>query len=317
MKTINILYTLDHQYVKYMLVSLYSLLEHNPDIDIKIHIIGDQFEMNDYKIIEDIVSTFHNANVFFYDFKDIEKIVDQYHIPPWRGKKIPNARLFFDECVDENDHLLYLDSDTIVVDSIKGLKDYEGTINMVQDSMPKKHWKELPISLEKYYNSGVLYIDPKKWRDNNCSKKIRDLLDDKIPYEFPDQDIINMSLKEDIKTLPPEYNLFSIDSYFNSHLLSRFYDQSRIERYDLKTIKEAKKNPIILHSTPFYHWNGWEKKAIHPYHKYYKDYFQKMNMDLDPEKEIKKNPTLFRLYLYAKLMCPEETKEKIKQIIKK
>lgn len=317
MKEINVLYTLDHKYVKYMLVSLYSLIEHNPNIKINFHIICDNFEIEDYKLIEDIVASFDNTNVIFYDFKKIEKIIDQYHIPPWRGKKIPNARLFFNECINSTDKLLYLDSDTIVVNSLNGLDEYNGPISMVQDSMPRKHWKQLEIPVDKYYNSGVLYIDTKKWDENNCSDKIKRLLDKKIPYEFPDQDIINMALKDDIKLLPPEYNLFSVDSYFGPIMLDRFYSQFDIKRYDHDTIMKAKEKPIILHSTPFYHWNGWEKNAIHPYKKYYSEYFKKLNMDLDDENEIKKNPLLFRLYLYLKFMVPQEAKDKIKQYIKK
>lgn len=318
MKKINVLYTLDHKYVKYMLVSLYSLLENNKDIDITIHIICDKFEIEDYKIIESIISEFKNTNVFFYNFQKIENIIDEYNISSWRDKKIPNARLFFNEYIKESENLLYLDSDTIILNSLKGLKNYQGTISMVQDSMPKSHYQNLSIPLKKYYNSGVLWIDIKKWQENDCNNKIREILKENIPYIFPDQDIINMALKDEIKALPPEYNLFSIDSYFSLPLLFRYYDHYDIERYSKEELKQARNNPIILHSTPFYYWNGWQKKAIHPYLKYYKEYFSKLNMDLDiDENLIKKNPFLFKLFLYLKLMCPKEIKEKIKEYIKK
>jgi len=318
MKKINVLYTLDHKYVKYMLVSLYSLLENNKDIDITIHIICDKFEIEDYKIIESIISEFKNTNVFFYNFQKIENIIDEYNISSWRDKKIPNARLFFNVYIKESENLLYLDSDTIILNSLKGLKNYQGTISMVQDSMPKSHYQNLSIPLKKYYNSGVLWIDIKKWQENDCNNKIREILKENIPYIFPDQDIINMALKDEIKALPPEYNLFSIDSYFSLPLLFRYYNHYDIERYSKEELKQARNNPIILHSTPFYYWNGWQKKAIHPYLKYYKEYFSKLNMDLDiDENLIKKNPFLFKLFLYLKLMCPKEIKEKIKEYIKK
>nr|MBP3258628.1 glycosyltransferase family 8 protein [Bacilli bacterium] len=317
MKELNVLYTLDSAYLKYMLVSLYSLIENNQDLDIKVHIIYDDFTINDFKLIETSIKSFNNINIFFYDFNNIKNIINEYNISNWRGKSIPNARLFFNEIIKDTDKLLYLDSDTIVIDSVNKLNNYDGTVNMVVDAMPKYYWKELDPSLKNYYNSGVMYIDVDKWRKNNCDSKIVETIIDNQNYTYPDQDIINMALKNDISSLPPEYNLFSTDAYYNPFILSRHYSQNEIERYDYDTMKKAKKNPIILHSTPFYSYHGWDNNPIHPYHIYYMEYFNKIGIKPDSINNLKINPTFYKLYLNTKLLFPKEFRDKVKKLIRK
>lgn len=318
MQKIDILYTTDHTYIRYMLISLYSLLENNPHLDITVHIIHNNFDQNDYKIIENITTQFGNVNIEFYDFAKIEGLIDEYNIPTWRGTKMANARLFFTHYIKDVDKLLYLDSDTVVMSSLSDLDYYTQTIHMVQDSMPKKHWKNLKIELEKYYNSGVLWIDVNKWKESDCDQKILSILDSNIPYIFPDQDLLNMALKDEIASLPPEYNLFSTDAYYNSTLLYKYYKQSGIERYTKDEMATAKKNPIILHSTPFYDWTALDANSIHPYSHIYDEYLYKIFGKVDKDSCSKiPNPFLFKLFLYSKLICPQEIKNTIKKYIKK
>lgn len=317
MNKINVLYTTDHKYVKYMLISLYSLLEKNGGLDITVHIICDKFELEDYKIIEYVISEFENANVFFYPFDTIGKLIDEYNIPNWRGTKIANARIFFTSCVKDTDKLLYLDSDTVVVNSLAGLSNYNETIHMVQDSMPKHYWQNLNVPLEKYCNSGVLWIDVNKWKEKDCDNKIRDILESNISHTYPDQDLLNLALKDDIELLPPEYNLFSTDAYFNPTLLYKYYKQVGIERYSKDEMINAKNNPIILHSTPFYSWRPLEENNIHPYSKLYDEYLYKLFGQIDKDYSNKTpNQLLIKLYIYSKLACPQKIKNAVKKLIK-
>lgn len=277
----------------------------------------DNFDIFDFKLIEKIISEFENANVYFYDFKKIESIIDEHNIPLWRGTKIANARVFFNEYIKNIDNLLYLDSDTIIVDNLKSLEKYPNTINMVADSMPTTHWKNLDIKLEKYCNSGVLWINVDKWNINNCDKKIIDLLESDINYTYPDQDILNMALKDDINLLPPEYNLFSTDAYFNPYLLYKFYKRNNIERYSISEMKKAKNSPIILHATPFYFWRAWDDNEIHPYNEIYDNYLNKIFGEIKKEDGVLcPNPLHFKMKLYSDLILPEKPKQIIKKILK-
>lgn len=317
MDKINVLYTTDHNYVKCMLVSLYSLLENNSHIDITVHIICDKFELKDYKKIEYVISEFKNSNVYFHSFENISRLIEEYNIPNWRGTQIANARVFFTSCIKDTEQLLYLDSDTIVVSALSGLQTYDGAIHMVQDSMPTSHWQNLSVPLEKYCNSGVLWIDVNKWKEKGCDKKLSDMLEKDISYTYPDQDLLNMALRDEIELLPPEYNLFSTDAYYNSTFLQRFYKQAGIERYSINEIKNAKNNPIILHGTPFYNWSLWDGNNIHPYAKIYDEYLYKLFGKANNKQVVESpNQLIFKLYLYSKLACPQKIKNTAKKLTK-
>ena len=198
MEEINVLYTTDHNYLNYMLSSMYSLLENNKNNKINIHIVYDKFEKEDFTLIENVIKKFNNSNLFLHSFENIKNEIEKYNIPNWRDTKIANARLFFSKEIKDVDNLLYLDSDTFVVDDLSGLKKYKGAINMVQDNMSKNIIKELDTSITHYCNSGVLWVNMKKWLENDCDKKLVDTIKSNKRIKFPDQDIINVALKDDI-----------------------------------------------------------------------------------------------------------------------
>lgn len=316
MEKINVLYTADKKYIKYTTVSILSLLDSNPDMDITIHLIYDNISSEDCILIESIVNKHRNANIYFYDFKLLEDLIKSYNIPKWNETLIPNARLFFDKVIKNVDNILYLDSDTIVHGSLKDLKKYDGTVNMVEDTMSKKHWQNLDSNLTKYCNSGVIWINVDKWEENDCSYKIIKTIENNLQLKFPDQDIINVALKDDISLLPPNYNIFSTEVYFPIPLLKKYYKVNDIERYSFKEINEAVNDPIIYHSTSFYYWKAWEDKCIHPYHQLYANYFKKLNFDMKKTNNIVPNELLFNLRILGSFYLPKNIKEKVKKIIK-
>ena len=313
--TINILYTTDHTYIKPMLVSLYSLLENNQDINVIIYIVCDKFELEDYKKVEYIINKFKNSNVYFHRFEKIKKIIEEYEIPNWKESQIANARVFFTSSVKDVDKLLYLDSDTIVVDSLSGLDQYDDTIHMVQDLMSKSYWKNLDSSLDKYCNSGVIWIDVDKWKENKCDNKVVDAIKSDINYTYPDQDLLNIALKDDIELLPPEYDLFSIDAYYNNFLLQQYYKRMGIERYSKVEMKNAKESPIILHATPLFPYRAWEVNNIHPYSEIYDEYLMKIFGDVN-KSTVRPNILKFKMHSLSNIILPVEVKESIKKFIK-
>ena len=318
MNPINVLYTVNHNYINYLLTSLYSLLENNKNMIIKVNVIHDNFEKEDFKKIEDVVKRFKNAQISFHPFNRIKKNIEKYNIPNWRNTQIANARLFFTEEIKDVDNLLYLDSDTFVVNSLKGLENYNGTINMVKDNMPDTLIKKMDNNIKCYCNSGVLWINVKKWLENDCNKKINDTISKQIKFKFPDQDVLNISLKDDIEILPPEYNLFTTDVYYNIHFLKKFYKQNHFEKYSIEEMMKAKKEPIILHGTPinFLHEYGIKSK-YHPYHDIYNSYLEKIYYTDINEKKNYFKKALIDLGVHSKLLVSYETKQKIKKLIKK
>lgn len=74
---------------------------------------------------------------------------------------------------------------------------------VVRDVLENSHKKR--INVEKYFNSGVIFVDLKKWNDNNftsvCIENIK-----KYHYEYMDQDALNVVLQGKCTFLPKEYD---------------------------------------------------------------------------------------------------------------
>ena len=320
MKEFNVLYTTDHNYLKYMITSMYSLLDSNSDnMFLKIHIINDKFEKEDYDLIEKVSSMFPNNCVIFHPFNKIKEKIEKYDIPDWRETKIANARVFFTEEINNVPNLLYLDSDTFVVDNLNEIKKYNGAINMVKDVMPKYIMDDLGVPVKFYCNSGVIYINMDNWMKNDCDKKIADTLQSKkVNFRYPDQDIINASLKDDIEVMSPEFNLLSTDAYYSMPFL-KLYDKNTniIDRYSNQEMRLAKKYPIILHGTPLSFFRDYKlENRLHPYNGLYTRINERIYGDRKEEKLDLLEKVTMDLGLHAKVMFPKKIRTKVRKLVR-
>lgn len=319
MKEINILYTVDNNYLKYMMVSLLSLLENNKDFKgINIHIIYEGFNNEDFKRIEFIANNYDNCNIYFYKHNELNNN-KQSSIPKWRGTSIANARLFFNSYIKNVDNILYLDSDTLVVNSLDNLPSSNQPVTACLDHLSKKYWKNLDKSLEKYCNSGVLWINNHEWENHNCPEKISKTIDKQLNLSFPDQDILNISLKDNIEVLPLNYNVFPIEYYYDLHSLFKFYQINKIDFYNKTEVKNAVTNPIILHLIDIHGIRPWQKNNIYPFNKEFDKYYYQLFTN---EKKTQTNYTCYQQYLlklidYLRIYIPQEIKDEVKKMIKR
>lgn len=318
MKHINMLYTVDKKYFPIMLVSIYSLLEHNPNIEFDIHIIAEGLTPEDLSLLEQTIHCFKNARHQLYDFEPIKKLIEKYNMPRWRNSAMANARLFFDSYIDASENLLYVDSDTIIRKSLEGLFDYTGAVNMVRDPMvPRKHWKSLDPDMKTYYNSGFIWVNLPKWHENGCQDKIFEELEKKSDYEYPDQDILNKSLKDIINQLPLKYNVFSILEYFPVFIILKFFYDRGINDQSLSELIDARNNPIVDHCTPVSSWRGWFENTLHPCRESYAGYFAKIGISPMRDENVDKVPNeiIHKCIQCAKILCPQIIKKPVKKLI--
>jgi lipopolysaccharide biosynthesis glycosyltransferase len=132
-------------------------------------------------------------------------------------------RVFSPYVIDQDaDRLIYLDVDTIVQDEISKLWNFplDGyTVGAVQD--PGKTfdcaWGGVPNYAElglpgntPYFNSGVLLIDPKKWRAENISADVISALGKyKEHVRMADQYGLNVAFANKWLMLNPKWNWFA------------------------------------------------------------------------------------------------------------
>ena len=109
-------------------------------------------------------------------------------------------RLFLAQIIPEDiDSGLFLDSDLIVTGSIKALADIdisEKYIYAASEAFPDhniERFRKLGFDANGYFNSGVILINLKAWRNEHLTEKFLSIADSYMEkLEWYDQDILNL-----------------------------------------------------------------------------------------------------------------------------
>lgn len=240
---INIFFTINDAYAKYLAVTMTSIL-HNASQQENIHFfVMDGGISADNKRRLDELKKIKNFTIS-YLIVDRDSFAalpssSQAHISPETNYRFKMANL-----VPSLDKAFFLDADLIVEKSLLALWQTDMTdyyMACVKDqaaSQPDVWARRLPLPEHyTYVNTGVILANLKKWREDDVEQK---LFDSAARYanllSFPDQDTLNIALCGAVKYLSARYNAMPVQYYHNS-----------------QDKKEAFSSPVIIH------WAGCDK----------------------------------------------------------
>ncbi len=319
MKKYHVLYTADMNYFSHMMTSIYSLLETNKDANLVIHIIEAGFTEVQKNLLFSIVSDY-NTEVKLYSLEKLDSIIKKYNIPKWRGTDIANARLLASEIIKETDRILYLDSDTIVYNSL-------GKLFERKTAFPVSAVKDLGIPdcvkplVDNYYNSGVLLLDYNLWENERCIERLYDCMQDKsIELYYPDQDLMNIALKGSIDTLTANYNVTPTIWVMEKYRFFAKRNYAHVDNfYSMEEAEIALNNPYIFHMLSYLTTRPWIENNVHPFNSLYQGYRKSWdnNFKLEKNNEILlKLPFLPFLRVASGSILSREQIDKVKQKLK-
>lgn len=308
MSQLSVLYAADNNYAPFLGVSLFSLLENNKKIDqITIYVVLDKVTNENQQKLQKLVDQYQRK-LFIIDATEFNKKIESLNIPKYRGSYTTNYRLFFDSIIQKNtDKLMYLDSDTIITGDLSSLLE----INMkdkcaavVMDSLSGKYKHLIGFSSEApYFNAGVMFIDVNNWHKNRCSEILLDYIkNQRSKFCNPDQDLLNIILKDKIFILPPEYNFMPFHRAYSNKVYGKVYGFDNY--YSEKEIDNAKKYPIILHTYRFLGQFPWHKNNIHPDTKVFDIYLRKSPWNKYEKKYTTSNNVFFKIEKILYIILP-------------
>lgn len=271
----NILYTLNDKFVPQVAAGICSVCENNKEEkELTFYLISKEItDENKEKLIS--FGREYKRDVIIKELGDIKQYFDfEFDTTGWNSVVL--ARLVLDKFLPQNvERILYLDGDTIVRNSLNELWNTNLGDNIlaasIEPTVDKQRKINLGLNYKNYYNSGVLLIDLKKWRDMEIGKKVLEYYKNNSDKIFaPDQDAINGSLANEIYALSPKYNFFNIFyQYSYSFLVKLMKPAKYIEK---EVFEDAVKNPTIIH------YLGEERPwRIGNHHRYKKDYLYYLN----------------------------------------
>lgn len=250
-ETMNIAFTCNDTYIKYVSVTMISILQNNMNENIHFYIICNDISERSKRQI-DIIKNRYSFEITYLSV-DAEKFLGINKNYSAHVSNETNYRYFVADLIPEIDKLLFLDGDLVVNDSLAELyqtdiKDY--LVAVAKDPLDRDtgRWFEnfnIPVEYP-YLNTGVFLINMEKWRKEHIGEKLLKTAQEwgKL-FWFPDQDAINVVCYNRNCLLNQKYN-------FCCELLWENSDDR----------KQAEMNAII------YHWAGPRKPWLHPGYRY-------------------------------------------------
>jgi len=297
--SINIVFTIDKNFIPHFAVALTSLLETNLELVGRVFLIHDISDDSELSTLRKHFNRRYGVNIecFFMDATAFENFKITHHF-----SKAANYRLLLDKILPSNiDSVLFLDSDIVVNGCLSELSniDFGGKpsndkgkfeellIYAVDHKMATSsliRLRETGFKSEKYFNSGVMYINLKQWRVLALSNllmqnaaRLRECL------LWLDQDVLNITLENKWGVLEYKYNGFDLEKSHN---------------HDIRIVHFTGKD------------KPWHLVSKHPYKKLYWKYRR-----MTPYKAFL--PDDFSIANFIKFIIPEPVKRTIKKLLNK
>lgn len=211
---INICYASDKNYAKYLALSMATVLTSKaPDDNINFYILDGGLTEKDRANILDL----KKIAVCEINFITVSQETFS-NCTLGEAKHISTAayyRLLLPEVLPDIEKIIYLDCDVQVKGSLNELfninlgENFIGAVKDIGSEKLCKYW-----NLNEYYNSGVLLLDLNKLRKIKFTQNLTNYInqyDSKLLY--PDQDIINLYFKHQIKPLDQKWNFQCLHFY--------------------------------------------------------------------------------------------------------
>lgn len=248
MDRIAVLYTCDNAYLPLTAISIASVIENNRDSEICFYIASEDENHENYRKILDYYSDNKKISFKYLNCKMYDDLLEKSGLDKWGSNSYYVYWKLFAYDFIEEDKIWYLDSDVICTSTI----DYpliDKAIGAVLDSAHASFNKVAGIDSSYYfYNTGSLFVDINKWKQNKCIDKVLNYLNNmkQMPL-MCDQDILAIALQDDIEVINPKYNYFSGYDYYGVANSFKMYSLDQKPFYQIQEIEEARKNVMFYH----------------------------------------------------------------------
>ena len=239
--TIEVMLVSDANYSAFLATTIVSILKNAaPDDSLRFHIVDAGLEDADRAAIEEL-KTLRTFEAVYYtpDLREYLKyLCDDISTFP----VVVNHRLFAPNFLPETlDKIVYMDVDVVVLSSLGELWKTQIGDSFVAAApdikMRPSHRKAIGLTEDfPYFNSGVLLVNLKKWREDNITEKLLAIADEiKENIDFPDQDVLNVyAFRNGFQKLPEGWNVHPRDYVEDkTHLLHYMGTRQRCPHLDI------------------------------------------------------------------------------------
>lgn len=292
---VNVVYAANDYYAILAGVCMLSLFENNKDCsELFVYILSDHISDVNLANLQRIGQKYRreiriidiSKALSTFEKKGIGKYANENG-----GGYTASAKLLIPDLISDVEKVIYLDCDTLIRGKISELVEIpmgNKSLGMAQDCIQNRYKKFISVDKEKrYYNSGVIVFDVKKWKENKCMERMLWHLENiRSHYPLPDQDLINAALYDEIYQLPMKYNYLSQYFLYPWRELKKVYDLQDTYFYTEKEFDSSEK-AIIFHFCGQTYIRPWYANSRHPAKREYDYYYNLSPWKTERQEEYK------------------------------
>lgn len=267
----NIVFATSDLYSLLALVTIKSLLQNNVDIDeINIYYIGNNLSKEHKINISKIVNEYERKIIFLDMPENLSSIGGLL-----RKDSIVYSYCYMSKILPvEVDKVLLIESDVLVRGNLEELYnlDISNYYLAAADDMQSK-WYKKKLGIKKdspYFNSGIMLLNLKKWREDNIVEKFDMVIsENKHKFFYEVQDEMNYVFEDGVLIFSPKFNCTTSLLVFNYKNMLKYRKPST---YCSKAdFEEAINNPVIVHFTTnqIIQSRPWIQNCEHKFEKEY------------------------------------------------
>ena len=225
----NIVYITDNNYVLPTKASINSIVRNCADTELAVHVIAVEVSEENQKALRNLASKNVVVEVlnFSNEFSDLG--LDHLYVSKAALFKFQLPNIFTDL-----DAILYIDGDTVLNPGFEAIFDTDiknayAAVVMDMYIMKFGDWHK-KMGHEFYFNSGMMYLNLKRMREDNISDKLIDYKRNDKENAFMDQNALNCVFNENVLYLSPQFNY--LDEYrrkFAESDIADFYQSTAVE----------------------------------------------------------------------------------------
>ena len=264
-KEIPVVYATDDNYAPFLCVSLKSILDNlSEDYFLKVYILNTGLsEKNMSRIIEIAEENSEDVDVEYVSVADrMDALNDKTHLRDYYTNAI-YYRIFIPSLFPQYEKVIYIDCDIVLIDDLAKLYNVELGKNIVvavhEEAMSSfdcfGNYSEefLGVPRMEYFNSGLLVINTAEYRKEQVETKFINLM---LAHKFevaPDQDYLNVILKDRVKLVDVGWNKTPIpDKIFPDKNVSLVHYKLNFKPWHYKGVRYEEYFWKYAKETPFY-----------------------------------------------------------------
>lgn len=301
--TVDIAFVTDRTYLPWCSTALLSCFESNPSKSIRVHVLHDGSVTDDDADRLTSMAELGRVSVQRVDPQGVSQLpaLDRFGRIVW-------YRFLLPQLLPAVDRVLYLDADTLVVDDLESLDQFNldgfavGAVPNITLPADQPRVRALGLGAESdFLNTGVLLLDLSQLREEGLVDKMTkavDALSGRI--RWPDQDALNYVLAGSWARLHPRYNVQN--SFIECPAES-------VEILGADRLDEALSMPAILHFEGPYVCKPWHVLSRHPWRERYRSTLRRtpwadvgMEDDTVVTRTIGRLPDPWRLAVYEQVV---------------